>query len=71
LKAQGRSLFSIDVAGWSSLVARKAHNLEVPGSNPGPATKFLKPDQRFFFVSPKEKILPVALPHFGLAGPVE
>ena len=26
-------------AGWSSLVARKAHNLEVPGSNPGPATK--------------------------------
>ena len=26
------------VAGWSSLVARKAHNLEVPGSNPGPAT---------------------------------
>ena len=27
------------VAGWSSLVARKAHNLEVPGSNPGPATK--------------------------------
>ena len=26
-------------AGWSSLVARKAHNLEVDGSNPSPATK--------------------------------
>ena len=27
-----------DIAGWSSLVARKAHNLEVAGSNPAPAT---------------------------------
>jgi hypothetical protein len=26
-------------AGWSSLVAREAHNLEVVGSNPAPATK--------------------------------
>ena len=26
------------VAGWSSLVARQAHNLEVGGSNPPPAT---------------------------------
>ena len=26
------------IAGWSSLVARKAHNLEVVGSNPAPAT---------------------------------
>src|SRR3984893_12168199 len=25
-------------AGWSSPVARQAHNLKVPGSNPGPAT---------------------------------
>ena len=25
-------------AGWSSLVAREAHNLEVVGSNPAPAT---------------------------------
>ena len=24
-------------AGWSSLVAREAHNLEVVGSNPAPA----------------------------------
>ena len=26
------------VAGWSSLVARQAHNLKVLGSNPSPAT---------------------------------
>ena len=25
-------------AGWSSLVARQAHNLKVLGSNPSPAT---------------------------------
>ena len=27
------------IAGWSSLVARKIHYLEVVGSNPSPATK--------------------------------
>jgi hypothetical protein len=27
------------IAGWSSLVARQAHNLKVGGSNPSPATK--------------------------------
>jgi hypothetical protein len=37
-----QSNFSIRFgAGWSSLVARKAHNLEVSGSNPFPATKFI------------------------------
>ena len=30
---------SID-AGWSSPVAREAHNLKVAGSNPAPATTF-------------------------------
>jgi hypothetical protein len=30
-----------DVAGWSSLVARQAHNLKVVGSNPAPATNYL------------------------------
>ena len=29
----------ISFAGWSSLVARQAHNLKVVGSNPTPATK--------------------------------
>ena len=28
-------------AGWSSLVARQAHNLKVVGSNPTPATNLL------------------------------
>lgn len=28
-----------DGAGWSSLVARRAHNPKVEGSNPSPATK--------------------------------
>tara|TARA_Y100000591_G_scaffold189732_1_gene164062 strand:+ start:50 stop:244 length:195 start_codon:yes stop_codon:yes gene_type:complete len=28
-------------AGWSSLVARQAHNLKVGGSNPSPATNHL------------------------------
>ena len=29
-------------AGWSSPVARQAHNLKVTGSNPVPATKILR-----------------------------
>jgi hypothetical protein len=29
-------------AGWSSLVARRAHNPKVVGSNPAPATNSLK-----------------------------
>tara|TARA_Y100000590_G_scaffold409314_1_gene501385 strand:- start:197 stop:364 length:168 start_codon:yes stop_codon:yes gene_type:complete len=28
-----------EIAGWSSPVARQAHNLKVVGSNPTPATK--------------------------------
>jgi hypothetical protein len=32
--------FSEKIAGWSSLVARQAHNLKVEGSNPSPATNF-------------------------------
>ena len=31
------------VAGWSSPVARQAHNLKVAGSNPAPAPKLTKP----------------------------
>jgi|688.fasta_scaffold134298_4 hypothetical protein len=30
------------IAGWSSLVARQAHNLKVLGSNPSPATNLNK-----------------------------
>ena len=34
-------VFAVFVAGWSSLVARRAHNPKVVGSNPAPATIYL------------------------------
>jgi hypothetical protein len=36
----------MNIAGWSSPVARQAHNLKVVGSNPTPATTFEGPDTR-------------------------
>ena len=36
---QPRQVPKAQIAGWSSLVARQAHNLKVVGSNPAPATK--------------------------------
>ena len=38
-----------NTAGWSSLVARQAHNLKVGGSNPSPATKIQKLYFKFRF----------------------
>ena len=38
-KKTGRPVGSKFIAGWSSPVARQAHNLKVTGSNPVPATK--------------------------------
>ncbi len=35
---------STKIAGWSSQVARRAHNPEAVGSNPTPATKFKRAD---------------------------
>ncbi len=35
-----RLLLVASSAGWSSPVARQAHNLKVAGSNPAPATNF-------------------------------
>ena len=41
LKIDSKALAStIGGAGWSSLVARRAHNPKVVGSNPAPATSF-------------------------------
>ena len=37
--SSGPSSLDIGDAGWSSPVARQAHNLKVVGSNPTPATK--------------------------------
>ena len=45
------------VAGWSSLVARRAHNPKVVGSNPAPATKFLECVEMLFI---KQLIAPRA-----------
>ena len=42
------SLFVRSVAGWSSPVARWAHNPKVGGSNPPPATKFHGPNLKEF-----------------------
>ena len=42
------------IAGWSSLVARQAHNLKVGGSNPSPATNLrLNFKIRFFTINQK------------------
>ena len=39
------------IAGWSSPVARQAHNLKVVGSNPAPATsKIIKPSYEGFMI---------------------
>ena len=37
------------IAGWSSLVARWAHNPKVVGSNPTPATKVIEPKSLMYF----------------------
>ena len=62
------SIFSID-AGWSSLVARRAHNPKVVGSNPAPATtnkiKGLDAKSKPFFM-PKKKSIPTLFPTFRL-----
>ena len=46
----------LNIAGWSSLVARRAHNPKVVGSNPAPATNYNKAFRFFlkvlFFVFP-------------------
>ena len=39
------------IAGWSSLVARRAHNPEAVGSNPAPATKCSSRPMGGFFVA--------------------
>ena len=48
------------IAGWSSPVARQAHNLKVVGSNPAPATNKKKPVFRtgFFFLNCAARVEP-------------
>src|SRR5690606_35617675 len=50
-------------AGWSSQVARRAHNPKVAGSNPAPATKWerrLESEPALFFALPAPRA-----PHHG------
>gem|GEM_PF-2910610 len=55
------------VAGWSSLVARRAHNPKVVGSNPAPATKYEKGHsiEWPFFVSTRYGSPSLAAPSAG------
>jgi predicted GIY-YIG superfamily endonuclease len=41
-------------AGWSSLVARQAHNLKVAGSNPAPATNLIAVTYRVYVIQNDE-----------------
>ncbi len=47
-----RGFRGVVTAGWSSPVARQAHNLKVVGSNPTPATKHLHNTYTVPFHSP-------------------
>ena len=61
------------IAGWSSLVARRAHNPKVVGSNPAPATKIksltCENGQGFFIAG--EFFGPKSLPRGLFSGPLE
>ena len=41
-------ILTLSSAGWSSPVARRAHNPKVVGSNPAPATKFMEARRGLF-----------------------
>ena len=63
----------VNIAGWSSLVARRAHNPKVVGSNPAPATtkqvEFVEFDLLFCAFTAKREAPPllcmVRLEHCG------
>src|SRR5690606_5812751 len=48
-------------AGWSSLVARRAHNPKVAGSNPAPATTKKPLQRKGFLLTPRSRDLGVLL----------
>ena len=52
------------IAGWSSQVARRAHNPKVEGSNPSPATRKEQVRRGLGFEAPSfiSEFLPVVLP---------
>ena len=51
-----RVYYALSDAGWSSLVARRAHNPKAVGSNPAPATKLQSTEiSVLFFILDKGK----------------
>ena len=50
-----KQLLTEAIAGWSSLVARRAHNPKVVGSNPAPATIFFNHKRYLCHLGPKEQ----------------
>ncbi len=52
-------------AGWSSTVARQAHNLKVAGSNPAPATNNLKKNMLASIAKPKRRAKPEPIKKSG------
>ena len=68
-----RTCWALHSAGWSSLVARRAHNPKVVGSNPAPATKIksltCENGQGFFIAG--EFFGPKSLPRGPFSGPLE
>jgi hypothetical protein len=75
-RAWNCAIIAVSVAGWSSLVARWAHNPKVVGSNPAPATKFMmnEPvDNDGLFYSPvilQKDRLTAGKPHLARGGAV-
>src|SRR5437667_10203811 len=52
----------VGIAGWSSPVARQAHNLKAAGSNPAPATNFRAQSGRIQAIASAVHFLPDFLP---------
>src|SRR3954447_10192897 len=62
-EALGRGKLAITDAGWSSLVARRAHNPKVAGSNPAPATQREARESGPFVLvetSPAKSVVPIS-----------
>src|SRR4051812_49134976 len=62
-------MFFTSDAGWSSQVARRAHNPKVAGSNPAPATAkaVLSPGRLLLFLGQNSRSQRGARPHHGRA----
>ena len=60
--------FKTNNAGWSSPVARQAHNLKVVGSNPTPATKYARNSMSYGLFDSGANYLSFPWKHCGSKG---